>query len=470
MSANTNPSIPPVVSIELVIFQNKQLTRLVRRLKKEAFRFNSSGHLSGPLSLKESDSDHVLQSIIEELEEDRRSLGVRLDRCLATISVARMQGSSNFDTVPVQASIELVQAPSESKADSDALEAEVLRLRTALALQCTNSSSVDAYRSSRNFSEIHASWKIDFPSQMIPSELETRLEAIQLKMHLTEGTFLSQIEKMSEDLALRMHECRKYSAQVAELEEKLKGLPCVRSEPDTPSLSSGSEEPLKALQASNSRLQGQLRIKEEQCSRILSQHVQLQTRATGLGQEVDRLREACASLSELQSASQTHLQVLQARETAEAKLRLSYIEAANTESMARKEIQELLDMTTRRLLTFEDLDVRTNMAWTKLQEELRECLREKTDILRTSRLESSSLPRQTSGISLAQLELDELKSKIRCSLCLLRNKAVALAPCLHCFCRECVDEKMLAARNRKCPLCMQRFSDAEVREIHFLKD
>jgi hypothetical protein len=223
------------------------------------------------------------------------------------------------------------------------------------------------------------------------------------------------------------------------------------------------------MEKAYSLLQGQMRVKEEQCSRILSQHVQLQHRSSILAQDVERLRDACASHLELQSASKSTLGSIYLRETSEAGIRAAYIEQSKRELILRGRIQEVLATATRRLASYEHMDLRVNKAFDKLQGDLGECLRQKSEILRSKQDYSSQRQISSTG-SLAQIELDDLKSKIRCSLCLLRNKAVALGPCLHCFCRECVDEKMLGARNRKCPLCMHRFSDAEVREIHFLKD
>jgi hypothetical protein len=74
-----------------------------------------------------------------------------------------------------------------------------------------------------------------------------------------------------------------------------------------------------------------------------------------------------------------------------------------------------------------------------------------------------------SASTLVNMEIEDLKKKVKCTLCGMREKSVALTTCMHCFCRECVNQQMIAARNRKCPLCNQRFADTEVRDVHFLQ-
>ncbi|EER15080.1 Ubiquitin-protein ligase BRE1, putative [Perkinsus marinus ATCC 50983] len=62
-----------------------------------------------------------------------------------------------------------------------------------------------------------------------------------------------------------------------------------------------------------------------------------------------------------------------------------------------------------------------------------------------------------------QEEVRAYRLKVKCSICQQNDKQVALQKCMHCFCRTCVNETMIQARNRKCPLCGQRFSESDVR-------
>lgn len=60
---------------------------------------------------------------------------------------------------------------------------------------------------------------------------------------------------------------------------------------------------------------------------------------------------------------------------------------------------------------------------------------------------------------------EALLSMTKCSLCNKNFKNVALKTCGHCFCKECVDDR-LAARMRKCPSCNCQFSQYDVLGIH----
>ncbi|KAF4706048.1 hypothetical protein FOZ63_028871 [Perkinsus olseni] len=68
-----------------------------------------------------------------------------------------------------------------------------------------------------------------------------------------------------------------------------------------------------------------------------------------------------------------------------------------------------------------------------------------------------------------QEEIRAYRLKVKCSICQQNDKQVALQKCMHCFCRTCVNETMIQARNRKCPLCGQRFSESDIRTIHLLE-
>jgi len=62
--------------------------------------------------------------------------------------------------------------------------------------------------------------------------------------------------------------------------------------------------------------------------------------------------------------------------------------------------------------------------------------------------------------------LDMTLGMLRCSVCQDRFKGVCLTRCFHLFCKECVDD-VIRTRNRKCPMCGDKFSDSEVRQIFF---
>lgn len=60
---------------------------------------------------------------------------------------------------------------------------------------------------------------------------------------------------------------------------------------------------------------------------------------------------------------------------------------------------------------------------------------------------------------------EALLSMTKCSLCGKNFKNVALKTCGHCFCKDCVDDR-LNARMRKCPTCNQQFSRYDLLTIH----
>ena len=63
--------------------------------------------------------------------------------------------------------------------------------------------------------------------------------------------------------------------------------------------------------------------------------------------------------------------------------------------------------------------------------------------------------------------LEEMRRKLFCTVCKSQEKQVALSRCLHMFCRDCVQQN-IANRNRKCPLCGERFGADDVRPIFFV--
>ena len=65
-----------------------------------------------------------------------------------------------------------------------------------------------------------------------------------------------------------------------------------------------------------------------------------------------------------------------------------------------------------------------------------------------------------------QLQIAEFRTMVKCSLCNDNFKDVMLTKCSHCFCRTCVNDNLLTARNRKCPLCGIRFAESDVKPFH----
>jgi hypothetical protein len=64
----------------------------------------------------------------------------------------------------------------------------------------------------------------------------------------------------------------------------------------------------------------------------------------------------------------------------------------------------------------------------------------------------------------SQRELDELRTKILCSICSTREKSAVIDGCGHTLCMPCMEDS-LRARNRKCPLCASTISASHVHSM-----
>ncbi|KAK4529463.1 hypothetical protein CCYA_CCYA01G0320 [Cyanidiococcus yangmingshanensis] len=63
--------------------------------------------------------------------------------------------------------------------------------------------------------------------------------------------------------------------------------------------------------------------------------------------------------------------------------------------------------------------------------------------------------------------IEELRRKLYCTVCKVQEKQVILVRCFHMFCRDCI-QKNITNRNRKCPLCGDKFGTDDVKPIFFV--
>jgi hypothetical protein len=207
----------------------------------------------------------------------------------------------------------------------------------------------------------------------------------------------------------------------------------------------------------------QLRQKEEQISRMLAQHVSMQGLLSDAEKEIALLREAQVINFDALIREAKHI-------LDRPILNHVILEQGLYDEIKRRD--EYIEM----ILSDRDDLVREIKKLEVNGKSFMEVLKHIQDELETAKKQFSVEMRRVRSLGtglngpLANLELEDLKKKVQCSLCKTREKSVVLITCMHCYCRECVNEQMLSARNRKCPLCMQRFSDAEVRDVHFLHD
>ena len=105
---------------------------------------------------------------------------------------------------------------------------------------------------------------------------------------------------------------------------------------------------------------------------------------------------------------------------------------------------------------------------TDLEQDLKDAMTKNADLNRQiQRLQrrAASDHVQTAP-DILQLQLSEFRTMVKCSLCNDNFKDVMLTKCAHCFCRTCVNDNLLNARNRKCPLCGTRFAESDVKPVH----
>jgi hypothetical protein len=213
------------------------------------------------------------------------------------------------------------------------------------------------------------------------------------------------------------------------------------------------------------KLRDQLRLKEEQLSRTLMQHINQQVQISETEKENLLLRQ------QIDAQEITKAEIAAVR-GAHSRLTSAITDRVDTMTKEIIERHKILNICIARINQYSCMvsnadGYRGNFDGI-LQSLKEELMQSAEDLAEAKRMRFSTGLGQGSS-TLLNIELDDLRQRVRCTLCGTREKSVTLVTCMHCFCRECVNQQMLAARNRKCPLCNQRFADADVREVHFLQ-
>jgi len=208
------------------------------------------------------------------------------------------------------------------------------------------------------------------------------------------------------------------------------------------------------------RLNLLLKQKDEIHNRLLTAHIQLQQQF-GLKDASEALDRRTYELDQLCEFSANEINALR-DEVSAAKARASRAE------------QEIANLITARTASESQtaIALRTAAEAASITESLKAALsRSESDLaLRTKQLDKEKRRATLGGGSdLQSLQLEEYRRKVKCSLCGTRDKEVALSKCMHCFCRTCVDENLLQARNRKCPLCGLKFAgETDIKTVHLV--
>ena len=479
-SANREP--PACIRNDILVYQNRCLTRIIRALRRDKVVECSVQNNNDETFLPKGTISQ--ETIIEELKNELTRAYCKLDR--ATVALLNFRGDS---VIPKPAETNL-SSPGEQEcrvtSNGDLLELENLRLevvglRSAGAIIAALDGSVSE-RSATDISVAKIQEELDFwKNRSISTEAEIhsmrmaisqRFVTIAQTVALNAETYLAEVESMAEELARLQQEIQKLNGVIALMNatktdnilNKSENIILRMDDLDIPVQE--LHDKIKDLTISLKHCNEKIRVKEELASRILAQHVQLQHLVNSLEQENAILRNESDTF---------HL----ALGDISAKLSNGYAEMMRNVGLADKIEEEFdyvtalkakllqdLESVSRHSLEQDALRQQSQTAWLKLQEQFLFSLQNGSRMRPNQEADGGGLG--GSYDSLVQRELDEVRAKIKCSLCQSRNKSVVLTVCMHCFCRECVDEKMLNARNRKCPLCMQRFADADVRDVHFL--
>jgi len=65
-----------------------------------------------------------------------------------------------------------------------------------------------------------------------------------------------------------------------------------------------------------------------------------------------------------------------------------------------------------------------------------------------------------------QEEIEKFMAILKCSTCKMRMRNTVILKCMHSFCKDCVDTRILT-RQRKCPACNLAFSQSDVQQLYF---
>jgi E3 ubiquitin-protein ligase BRE1 len=463
---NKASNLPQAITIDALVYQNKQLRRLVQDLR----RVRNSKAVSGDSNV----ADMNLKEVVEDLESERNKLYSRLYRLESHISMQQSKYKSETG-VSIPQSAEYMDSSDLARQESpqgdvkgliDSLQKELSRIVTALGVAGAVSTQGDRLMTSEielfNLNSDRNLWlqkatTADKQLTDITTRVIDHVDKLESSMAITEKTFLTEIGRLADELAQRHHELRRYQSQISELEQKMK-------ESNPQSLGAARQASSSNAEAeSPQRLAEMLRFKEEQCTRLLTQLVQFQQKITSLEQEIVMLQSRDRMANELMNRTESELARMNATHLAQLEVVRALQDEYSKEQQLRAAIEKESSEYRSKYVQNEETNKSLQRAIKSMQDEF-EAATKNLKEAKQSNLASTPVPIPANS-SLLQMEVEELRERVKCPLCQARFRSVTLITCMHCFCRECVDEKMLNARNRKCPLCMQRFADADVRRL-----
>lgn len=454
MSAESSHAL----DINLLLYQNKQLARLVRVLRSEVqqgFSDRDTSRSGGSKSVSDE---------LETLMLRNRQLEARISRYESTGKARYHGGPDSTDS--------FVRSENDVCSDESKSAVVICNKCADLEEECTRLSTSLAISHSRSFAPfpIQSSDDIMISLQAVKDERDMLIS----RMKMSQESLFSLRDEVESRLLKFEQSCSSNKSQFEQEIDRISLDMQDRTEPQvaaTQLLAASGVETFNSFEqktsgdevyASDSKLRDQLRLKEEQLSRTLMQHINQQI----LIKQTETENTLLLSRITADAVSNVAGDLLQSHFAEMVTNNKARFEEWHREMCERDKTLEICIENLRQLdgivFASEAANQKSSRVIEELQTELK-CVNGRISEAKRMRLTGA-----TGNTSLLGLEFEDLKQRIKCTLCGVREKSVALVGCMHCFCRECVDQQMLGARNRKCPLCNQRFADAEVREVHFL--
>ena len=338
---------------------------------------------------------------------------------------------------------QLAEATAEGMAVRSASEEISERLRMATARENSFEEILTGYNKEIDRLRIELEDEGGIKKRKIdsPDEIETLKDRIvELEREQEKELPESEISRRLKTSRERFDQERQYSARLKVKNQQLKDSRAFFDE--------------KNFQAHILRLSELLKQKDDLNHRLLSQHIALQ-QSLGLKDLAETLENREKNFEQSSHLIQEEISRLR-KQLSDANERTVSVHFELTRlTKERDQLRAELSDSVSSVDTLTNALKKTRDAMTKLSSD-------------HSQISEKTSARKSLGPDLIKLELEEYRKKVKCSLCGARDKEVALTRCMHCFCKTCVDENLLQARNRKCPLCGLKFADSDVRPVHLL--
>jgi chromosome segregation ATPase len=510
--SNDSSNLPAAIKPDFLVYQNRQLLQTCKELKHQVKNLSNTSNIKAVvdemvrttsgndratftrlLSILEEPRDaddsvtestveamrdqikHLTEVLgtyandVENLKEEKKILYTKLHRVHAKLVTQPPPSAAPVASVrPDEDQDDPGSKPAGNPEEVENLRKLIVTFQTQLALLKSNNrqpSGTDSTVPRKTLLELKADrdfWamrcdkieKTNFEFNLNFNKKLSEIDEIKMK---NENEYSNGVSRISEELAQNYNEIKKLKSQIDEKDQMAKQVSTVPTL--TAALTPEDSDDIIRIKTEYGRLRDQLKVKEEQCQRLLGQTLHYKHLLNSKDTELALLRGRDGEVSEVIRATEAFKADVDSRRDAEIKLR---------ENLEHEKLH-LKILNSNLLKELSEWQSRVNSA-NELIEKYNKTIEELQQRLRNAQIENEQIRRtkQSTNGSLAEAELQDLQKLIKCNLCQERRKSVVISSCMHCFCRECVNRDMIQARNRKCPFCGQKFAEAEVRDIHFL--